>query len=249
MCVPADAELPDLGLPFPLPGGEQVVLTSADGATFSAYVAHAPEPTGTGVVVLPDIRGLFSFYERLAEAFAASGYDAVALDYFGRTAGLVPRDEDWDSTLHVAQVQPDELSEDVGAAVRHLRAERGVDRVLTVGFCMGGAFSLRQALEGHGLSGVVSFYGTAGAWRDKLPSVIEHAGEFECRVLGLYGGADQSIPVEVIEQFDTALSEAGVGHDLHVYPGAPHSFFDRSYADWSDECRDAWRRVMEFAAG
>lgn len=94
MCMPADAELPDVGLPFPLSPGSRLVLTSADLSTFAAHLAAASEPTGTGVVVLPDIRGLFSFYERLAEAFAASGYDAVALDYFGRTAGTGPRDAD-----------------------------------------------------------------------------------------------------------------------------------------------------------
>ena len=248
MCVPADAELPGLGLPFPVELGERVVLTSADSTPFAAHVAAAAEPTGTGFVVLPDIRGLFSFYERLAEAFAASGYDAVALDYFGRTAGTDARAGDWDSMPHVAQIQPDQVREDVAAAVHHLRTERGVARVMTVGFCMGGAFSLRQALAGHDLSGVVSFYGTPAAWRDKLPSVIERADEFACKVLGLYGGADASIPAEDIERFDNGLSEAGIGHDLHLYPDAPHSFFDRSYADWADECRDAWRRVMAFAA-
>ncbi len=248
MCVPADAELPDLGLPFPLPTGERVVLTSADSTSFAAHVATAPEPTATGVVVMPDVRGLFSFYERLAEAFAASGYDAVAIDYFGRTLGTEPRDPDWDPMPYVAQVKPEQLSEDVAAAAHHLRTDRGVGKVLTVGFCMGGAFSLRQALAGHDLDGVVSFYGTPACWHGRLPSVIEQADEFPCKVLGLYGGADESIPTQDIERFDRALSEAGVGHELHSYPGAPHSFFDRSNADWSAECRDAWRRVMEFAA-
>ncbi len=248
MCMPADAELPDVGLPFPLSPGRRLVLTSADSSTFAAHLAAASEPTGTGVVVLPDIRGLFSFYERLAEAFAASGYDAVALDYFGRTAGTEPRDADWESRPHVAQVQPEQLSDDVAAAIEHLRTERGVDKVMTVGFCMGGAFSLRQALAGHDLSGVVSFYGTPAVWRDTLPSVIERADAFECKVLGLYGGDDRSIPADAISAFDRALTDAGVEHDLHIYPGAPHSFFDRSFDEWSQECRDAWRRLMAFAA-
>lgn len=136
----------------------------------------------------------------------------------------------------------------MAAAAEHLRTELGVDKVMTVGFCMGGAFSLRQALAGHDLSGVVSFYGTPAVWRDTLPSVIERADDFECKVLGLYGGADQSIPAEVVAQFDAVLTSAGVDHDLNVYPDAPHSFFDRSFDEWSAECRDAWRRVMEFVA-
>ncbi len=248
MCVPADAELPDIGLPFALTSGRRVTLTSADGARFAAYRADAPDATGTGIVVLPDVRGLFGFYERLTEAFAASGYDAVCIDYFGRTAGREPRVADWDFWPHVEAVQPDRLRDDVGAAVSLLRSDRQVARVMTVGFCMGGAFSLRQALAGHALAGTVSFYGTAAVWKDKLESIIERADEFECKVLGLYGGADGSIPVEDVARFDQALTEAGVDHNVHVYPDAPHSFFDRSYAAWADECRDAWRRVMEFVA-
>ena len=248
MCVPGDAELPDIGLPFPLPDGERILLTSADGTAFAAHRADAKEPTGTGVVVLPDVHGLFSFYQRLAEAFAASGYDAVAIDYFGRTAGTAPRDPDWEYKPHVDMVEPDEVRDDVAAALELLRTERSVSRVITVGFCMGGAFSLRQGLAGHGLAGVVSFYGTANAWRDKLAPIFDRVGELDGKVLGLYGGADAAIPVEDVERFDGALADAGVTHDVHLYPGAPHSFFDRSFSDYAEECRDAWRRIMEFAA-
>ena len=248
MCVPADAQIPDLDLPGPAPRGEQITLTSTDGTRFAAHSAAAASPSGTGFVVLPDVRGLFGFYRHVAEAFAASGHHAVAIDYFGRTVAMEDRGEGWDPMPYVAQVRADELRHDVAAAVEHLRRERDVERVMTVGFCMGGAVSLRQGLAGHGLSGVVSFYGTPGPWRQTFDSIVERAGDFECKVLGLYGGGDQSIAVETVESFDEALTAAAVEHSMHVYPGAPHSFFDRSYADWADECRDAWRRVMEFAA-
>ena len=65
-------------------------------------------------------------------------------------------------------------------------------------------------------------------------------------ILGLFGGADQAIPVEQVEQFDTALTAAGVEHDFHVYAGAPHSFFDRRYEDYAEACEDAWRRTLGF---
>ena len=68
--------------------GEHLTLTSADGTEFSAYLARAEG--STGVVVLPDVRGLFRFYEQLAERFAAAGHPAIAIDYFGRTAGPRP---------------------------------------------------------------------------------------------------------------------------------------------------------------
>ena len=65
-------------------------------------------------------------------------------------------------------------------------------------------------------------------------------------ILGLFGGADQSIPPTSVEQFDRALADARVPHELHTYPGAPHSFFDRRAAEFAEESADAWRRVQAF---
>ncbi len=65
-------------------------------------------------------------------------------------------------------------------------------------------------------------------------------------MLGLFGGEDQAIPVEQVEQFDASLAAAGVEHEIHVYPGAPHSFFDRRYEEHADACEDAWRRMLGF---
>lgn len=98
----------------------------------------------------------------------------------------------------------------------------------------------------RGLSGVIGFYGPPRARRENFASPIDLVDRFECPVLGLFGGADESIPPEQIADFDRALSAAGVDHELHAYPGAPHSFFDRSYADFSTECADAWQRALAF---
>jgi carboxymethylenebutenolidase len=60
------------------------------------------------------------------------------------------------------------------------------------------------------------------------------------------GGADQGIPVEAVNEFDRALDEAGVEHEIVVYDGAPHSFFDRKQEDFADASEDAWRRTLDF---
>ena len=65
-------------------------------------------------------------------------------------------------------------------------------------------------------------------------------------MLGLFGGADQAIPVEQVGKFDSRLAEGGVEHELHVYPGAPHSFFDKRAAEHAEASDDAWRRVLAF---
>src|SRR3954447_20085140 len=126
MCFPFDAIVPDLpaGLRVMAGGaaGERHTLTSADGTEFSAYLARA-EGT-TGVVVLPDVRGLFRFYEQLAERFAAAGHPTIAIDYFVRTAGLGPRDADFEYMPHVIQTTPEQVAQDVAAAIEALGAER-----------------------------------------------------------------------------------------------------------------------------
>jgi len=67
-------------------------------------------------------------------------------------------------------------------------------------------------------------------------------------VLGLFGGADQGIPPEQVQEFDEALDKAGVEHKIIVYPGAPHSFFDRRATDFAEASADAWRQVLSFIA-
>ncbi len=79
-----------------------------------------------------------------------------------------------------------------------------------------------------------------------MPPVLDHVGEIRCPVLGLFGGADEAIPTDQVEGFDGALDEAGVDHEVVIYPGAPHSFFDRSFDQHRDACEDAWKRMLGF---
>lgn len=247
MCFPPDAEPPlppDAGQLRP---GQLVTLTAADRTELLAWHATAAEPSGTGVVILPDVRGLFGFYRRLAEAFAAIGVDAVAIDYFGRTAGTGERDDEFDFMSHVKQTTQPQVTTDIAAGVAHLRSGGRCQALFTVGFCFGGSYSFLQAANGDlGLAGVVGFYGGMRPRSEGGDSPITVAPLAQVPVLGLFGGADQSIPPEQVEQFRAGLAGSGVPHEVHVYPGAPHSFFDRSFSDHAGECADAWRRMREF---
>jgi carboxymethylenebutenolidase len=247
MCFAFDAEPPrPAGAPEPVPG-TALTLTSADGTQFLAWQASAPEPTGASVVILPDIRGLFAFYQRLAENFAAVGIDAIAIDYFGRTAGTGKRDEDFEFMPHVQQTTYAGVSSDVAAAAAALRATGRTRALFTIGFCFGGSYSfLLGAEESLGHQGAIGFYGGMKPREEGGPTPITVAPRTRVPVLGLFGGADQGITPEQIAAYDAGLAEAGVEHSIHSYPGAPHSFFDRTYADFSAECADAWDRVLDF---
>lgn len=251
MCFEFDARPPappeDLLL-APIAGGagpELLELTSADGTRFSASLVEAPESRGGGVVILPDVRGLYPFYVELAERFAQAGLHAIALDYFGRTAGLGPRDEHFEYKPHVDQLTVPGVQQDTAAALKALKSRTNASAVATVGFCLGGFQSFLAGADVAGLSAVVGFYGGVKS-RFGVPGPLDRAADIKVPLLGLFGGADQAIPVADVEQFDARLTDVGVQHEIHIYPGAPHSFFDRRYEEHAEASADAWRRMLSF---
>jgi carboxymethylenebutenolidase len=231
----------------PIEGGaiehRDLILDSPDGNRFAAFAALPEEASGAGVVVLPDVRGLYRFYEELVLRFAERGIVAVAIDYFGRTAGTEKRGDDFEYMEHVAQTTPKGVQADVRAAVEWLRAA-GSSSIFTVGFCFGGRNSWLAAAGGHGLAGAAGFYGHPG--ERESPGPTKRAGEIDAPILALQAGADQNISAELNAEFDQALTAAGVEHEVVTYPGAPHSFFDRGQEEFADESADAWQRVLDF---
>jgi carboxymethylenebutenolidase len=253
MCFSFDASPPDLPADVARVAGgaaaEMLELESEDGTRFSAALAMAAEGRGAGVVVLPDVRGLYRFYVELAERFAATGHHAVAIDYFGRTAGTGERGEDFEAWPHVVETRVEQIQADARAAIAALR-ERAAEPelpVVTVGFCFGGTHSfLAAANEALGLGGAAGFYGGLDTSRFGIASPIDTAPQTRCPVLGLFGGADENITGDHREAFDRALDESGMPHEIVTYEGAPHSFFDRRYDEHREACEDAWRRVLGF---
>jgi len=262
MCFEPDARPPDL--PVPMAGGaadgRSLHLDAADGNRFRAYAAvpiGRPRqdaqaiPSGTGIVVIPDIRGLVSYYEELALRFAEAGIHALAVDLYARTAETDDRGPGFDYREHTGRTTQAGIAADVAAAVRFLRSdEMGVQGgIFTVGFCFGGRASLLQGIEDHGLAGVIGFYGLpTGPSRNGSAAPADVADRYRCPVLTLYGGADPAIPPEAVETFDRALEHAGVEHESVTYPGAPHSFFDRTQDVHAEASADAWGRILSFMA-
>ena len=245
MCFELDSSPPIPVISGAAVSHDDLVLESRDGNRFAAFLATPDEPSEPGIVILPDVRGLYRFYEELALRFAERGYAALAFDYFGRTAGVEKRGEEFEYRPHVEAVSPEEIQADVAAAAEHLRS-LGAKSVFTVGFCMGGRHSWLAAAGGHGLAGAVGFYGRPGEGADGSPGPAQLASKIEAPVLALQAGADQNITADDNEAFERALSDAGVEHELVVYEGAPHSFFDRKQDEFAGASEDAWARVLEF---
>ncbi len=199
MCFDIDAHPP---LP-PIHGAAldagDLILTSADGTRVAAYAARASKPSGAGIVICPDVRGLVPYYEELALRFAEAGVDADRLRL------LQPHRRERASGMVTSTISRRSRSPGRSRSTRmwplpaaHLRTPEGgsVSRLFTVGFCFGGRISYLQAARPElDLGGVIGFYGwPVGEHRTGLASPAEMAPQFTCSVLALWGGADQGDP-------------------------------------------------------
>lgn len=231
------------------------LLTSSDGAAIAACTAVAqpaaiPDseqmPT-LGVVVLPDIRGIAPFYEELCRQLASNGYPATAVDWHGRSAGtdLRARAQPFPEMHHLAALSRPQMQDDVMAAAAHL-GRQGCDRVVALGFCMGGRVAFLMSAERFGLAGVIGYYGAPGATGpyDSGPTGVAH--ELSAPILAIFGEADEGITPAAIAEFDEALTTAAVPHEIVTYAGAGHGFFDVAQAEHAAASAASWRRVVAF---
>jgi carboxymethylenebutenolidase len=245
MCFDRNASPPILAGDHAIATSGPLTLDSTDGTRFGTFEAVPEGDAAATVVILPDVRGLHPYYEELACRFAQHGYRSLAIDYFGRTAPP-PQDRpaDFEYHEHVDRVRRAEVRADVTAAVEHVRATDSGD-IFTIGFCFGGRLSFLAATFGLDLAGVIGLHAGLGT-RNDLPRPADRAADMRSPVLGLFGGADPSIPPEVVAEFDAALTAAGVEHRFMSYPGAPHSFFDRKFTEFADQNAAAWAEVLAF---
>lgn len=209
------------------------------GPDVRAYVA---KPEGEGpfptVIMIHEFYGLREAIVGKADLLAQEGYLVIAPDTFrGSTTSLIPR-----AIYQVITTKPEDVNADLDSVYAWLESQPDVDakRIAIAGFCYGGRSSLAYSLHNNKLAATVIFYGspvTDVAVLKTLPGPV----------LGIFGGADQSIPVEEVTAFDEALTEANVQHEITIYDGQPHAFVEGVEGIKSDEVqRAAWAQMLAF---
>ena len=204
-----------------------------------AYVA---KPQGSGpfptVIMIHEFFGLNESIVGKAQGLAKEGYLVVAADTFrGSTTGWIPR-----AIYQVITTKTEQVNTDLDSVYAWLQAQPDVDpaRIAIVGFCYGGRTSLLYALHNNQLAATVVFYGSPVT----DPQVLKNLSG---PVLGIFGGADQSISVESVQAFDSALSQAGVVHEITTYPGQPHAFVhDMAGIQKGGAQAEAWAQMLKF---
>ena len=194
-----------------------------------------------GLIVVHEWWGLNDNIRAMAARYANEGYAVLAVDLYGGQAASTP--DAAMALMQAAFAAPDAQRDNLRQAYAYLSG-RGAARVGVLGWCFGGNRALEAALAlPDEIDATVIFYG------GNPPSDAAALRPLRMPVLGLYGGADTSIPPAAVAGFDAALTQAGVRHEFHVYPGAGHAFANPSGQSYdAAAATDAWTRATAFLA-
>lgn len=217
-----------------------MVSYSSGEDTVSSYLVL---PSGEGpfpaIVVIHEWWGLNDHIEENARRFAKQGYAALAVDLYRGKVAAEP------GLAHelMRGLPEDRAAKDLTAAVSYLRSRKDVDgkRIGSVGWCMGGGYSLTLAMKQADLNGSVICYGRLAEDRDALSKI-------GAPILGIFGGKDGGIPVESVRKFEKTLKDLGKSVEIHIYPEAGHAFMNPNNAQGYREAdaKDVWKRMDAF---
>jgi carboxymethylenebutenolidase len=190
------------------------------------------------MIVIHEWWGLNDFVRLQADKLADAGYVALAVDLFGKTTTNPQEAMQMAGNLN----QPAATTE-LLAAADYLRSLPYVpdDKVGSIGWCFGGGQSLTLALSDPKLATAIIYYGRPVTDPKELTKI-------KAPILGIYGEADQSIPIAQVHEFDEALTEAHVVHEIYTYPSAGHAFANPSGGQnyKPDAAADAWKKTISF---
>jgi carboxymethylenebutenolidase len=209
------------------------------GPDVAAYVA---QPAGEGpfpaVIMIHEFYGLNESIVGKAEGLAEEGYLVVAPDTFrSSTTGWIPR-----AIYQVITTPSEQVNQDLDSVYAWIASQPEIDssRTGVLGFCYGGRASLSYSLHNPGLATTVIFYGSP----ETDPQVLQ---ALPGPVLGIFGGADSSIPLAEVNAFEAALDQAGVPNQISVYEGQPHAFLTSMEAIRAGGAQgQAWDQMLAF---
>ncbi len=205
------------------------------------YLARPAGTPRAGLLVIHEWWGLNDNIREMSNRLAAEGYLALAVDLYG---GEVAADAaEARELMSAAMSDPERTDAALQAAFRWLKDEGGMDRVGSIGWCFGGALSLRTAiLLPEELDAAVIYYG-------RLVTEPARLAPLRMPILGIFGGQDRGIPLQSVHEFETVLQTLGKTAEIVVYDDADHAFANPSGTRYEPEAAaDAWRRTLEFLA-
>ena len=224
--------------------------------THDVELGFLAQPGGPapGVVMIPDVWGLYDHYRDLARRLAGEGFAVLALDLYRRIGGTPPIKTPEEAMAWIDGLDDREVLGDVQACVDFLAAGPAASaRVGVTGFCMGGQYALLAACTCTGLSACAPFYGmvryAGGLDPERKPRApLEALIDLSCPVLGFYGAEDHLIPQTDVDALRAGLTASNHDGEVILYPDAGHAFMNDSRPPLYREqaARDAWPRLVGF---
>jgi len=216
-------------------------VTFQSDTAMSGYVAR-PKADGTypGVIVIHENRGLTDHIRDVARRLAKAGYVALAPDLASRGGGTTTIGAD-KITGYFANTKPEELVKDLNSAVDFLGQQSGVkpDAYGVVGFCFGGAYTLRLAAANPKMAAAVCYYGVT-------PEPASQMSASNAAILGQYGGNDARVN-GTIPALEQAMQAAGKTYEKQIYEGANHAFNNDTGQNYNQEAAvAAWQRTLDW---
>ena len=199
--------------------------------------------TGKGpfpaLVVIHEWWGLNDWVKQQAQKYADQGYITLAIDlYRGKVAGTADEAHEL-----MRGVPEDRARRDLLAAYDYLASQKNVKatNIGSIGWCMGGGYSLDLALDQPKLKACVINYGHLATDEKQLKMI-------NAAILGLFGGQDRGIPPDSVNAFAAQLKKLGKTVDVHIYPDAGHAFENENNKGGyrADDAKDAWNRTVAF---
>jgi carboxymethylenebutenolidase len=228
-----------------------VTLTTSDGPMRAYEATPVRESPPSAVIVIPEAFGLNDHIESITERIAEADHIGLGLDIFHRSGGGTAPYDDFAKVLPLFEgLTDDGLLTDIDAARAHLH-DAGIedDHIGVVGFCFGGRATFLAAAR-RALGACVGFYGggIVTARFPQFPPLIDESPELQTPWLGLFGDADESIPVADVERLRSTLDEkAAVSHEVVRYPGAQHGFnCDQRPSYDTAAAADGWQRTLDW---
>jgi carboxymethylenebutenolidase len=209
------------------------------GPDVRAYVA---QPAGEGpfpvVIMIHEFFGLNAAITSMADGLSAAGYMVVAPDTFrGSTSSWIPR-----AIYQVSTNAPQQVNADLDSVYAWIESQPQADsaKIGIAGFCYGGRVSLLYSLHNNGIAATVVFYGSS----ETDPEVLKN---LPGPVLGIFGGADTSIPLEEVYALENGLAAAGIPNEITIYDGQPHAFMTNMDEIRADNVKSqAWAQMLAF---
>ena len=219
--------------------GKSVSYKSGDETVQGMIYTPSGKGPFPGIIVIHEWWGLNDWVKEQASKLADQGYAALAVDLYRGKVATTP-DEAHELMRGVPE---DRATRDLHAAFEFLKSQSNVkkDRMASIGWCMGGGYSLDVALQEPTLTAAVINYGHLAVDADSLKKI-------NASILGLFGGQDRGIPVDDVKKFEQNLKQMGKKVEIVIYPNAGHAFENPNNKDGyrPDDEADAWKRTVKF---